>query len=222
MVGRPASGDMKPMGHETTRKYRAILLFGAPGAGKGTQGKMLASIPGLCHLSTGDMFRGLDRGSELGREIVGYMSAGELVPDALTVRLYDAHLAGWAGAGRVDPSRDVLVLDGIPRSAAQAELMGGRIEPLAVVHLTARDEGELIARLKGRALKENRPDDAREEVVRRRLEVYHAETRPVLERYAGGIIHEIDAIGTPARVLLRVLEAIVPAMEGAGVASEGG
>jgi adenylate kinase len=201
-------------------RYKAILLFGAPGAGKGTQGKMLAQIPGFLHLSTGDMFRGMDKSSALGKETVGYMSAGELVPDELTMRLYAAHVARLADSGAFKPAKDVLVLDGIPRSAAQAQLLDPHIEPLAIVHLTAKDRGELVERLRGRALKENRPDDAKEDVVRRRLEVYDAETKPVLGHYDPSLVCPIDAIGMPARVLLRVLEAIVPVLESRAPASE--
>ena len=194
-------------------KHSAILLFGAPGAGKGTQGKMLASVPGLFHLSTGDMFRGLDKSTELGQEILGYMSAGELVPDELTVKLYDAHVRSQAEAGEYDPTSDTLVLDGIPRSVRQAELLDDRIDPLCVVHLMAKDETKLIERLRGRALKENRPDDAKEEVVRRRLEIYEADTRPVLDHYPKTLINDVDAIGLPARVLARVLDVVVPKLE---------
>ena len=168
-------------------RHDAILLFGPPGAGKGTQGKVLGATPGFYHLSTGDMFRGLDRESKLGREIGGFMSAGELVPDALTVKLFWEHLAGLAASHVYRPGKDLL--------------------------LVAKNEDALVERLRGRARKENRPDDAKEDVVRRRLEVYAAETRPVLKHYDPAKVHEIDAIGLPSRVLLRVLEAVVPLQE---------
>ncbi|MAY75089.1 MAG: adenylate kinase [Phycisphaerae bacterium] len=194
-------------------RHDAILLFGPPGAGKGTQGTVLGATPGFYHLSTGDMFRGLDRDTELGQEIVGYMSAGELVPDALTVRLFSEHLDILATSGAYRPGKDLLILDGIPRSLEQATLIDNAVDVLAVIRLVAKDENALVERLRGRALKENRPDDAKEEVVRRRLEVYAAETRPVLGHYDASRIHEIDAIGLPSRVLLRVLEAVVPIQE---------
>ncbi|MEM7622659.1 MAG: nucleoside monophosphate kinase [Planctomycetota bacterium] len=194
-------------------KYDAILLFGAPGAGKGTQGKMLSAIPGYVHLSTGDMFRGLDKATPLGKEIVGYMSTGELVPDELTVRLFGEHVQGMAEAGSFSPATDILMLDGIPRSAEQARLVADAANVVAIVHFIAADESKLIARLKGRALKEDRPDDAKEDVVRRRLQVYHGETKPILDQFDAGLVHEVDAIGLPARVLLRVLENIVPVLE---------
>lgn len=196
-----------------SQTFRSILMFGPPGAGKGTQGKMLGAAPGFNHLSTGDMFRALDRSSELGREIVGYMSAGELVPDELTVRLWQAEVEARVADGRFDPATDLLVLDGIPRSVRQAELLSPHTDVLAIVHLVARDEAALVDRLAGRALKEDRPDDAKPEVVRRRLAVYEEETRPVLESYPAGVVHEVDAIGLPSRVLLRVLEVVVPILE---------
>lgn len=197
-------------------RYKALLLFGPPGAGKGTQGKMLGSVPGMCHLSTGDMFRGMDRSSDLGKEIVGYMSAGELVPDELTVKLFGDHVRERVRGGQLDAARDVLVLDGIPRSVAQAKLLEPMTHVLGVIHLVAADRGALVERLRGRALKENRPDDAKPDVVQRRLEVYDDETRPVLGHYSTGLIHEVEALGLPSRVLLRVLERVVPILEGLG------
>ncbi|MBZ0172936.1 MAG: nucleoside monophosphate kinase, partial [Phycisphaerales bacterium] len=79
--------------------YQTVLLFGAPGVGKGTQGKILAQIPGFYHISTGDMFRTLDLHSEIGQEIMSYMSKGELVPDELTVKLWreNAHARAVLG-----------------------------------------------------------------------------------------------------------------------------
>jgi len=197
---------------DQTSRFNAILLFGAPGAGKGTQGKMLAAIPGFCHVSTGDMFRSLDESTDLGKEIGGYMSAGDLVPDELTMRLLRDHLSARIAREEFNPDADLIVLDGVPRSTEQAELLEPLIAVQAVVHLTA-DARPLIERLKRRAVKEHRPDDAEEDVVQHRLEVYEQETRPVLNVYPPEKVHEIDAIGLPARVLHRVLETVVPIVE---------
>ena len=193
--------------------FKTVLLLGAPGAGKGTQGKLLSNVPGFHHMSTGDMFRNLDLESETGREIKGFMTRGELVPDELTVRLWRENIRARVTLGLFKPAMEILLLDGLPRNTAQADLIAEDCDVLAVAHLMAKDEEAMIERLKGRALKEKRPDDAKEEVVRRRLEVYRAETAPVIGYYPSGRVHEIDALGSPGRVLMNALAALLPLQE---------
>lgn len=191
-------------------RYRSILLFGPPGSGKGTQGKLLGSVPGFCHLATGDMFRGLAKESDLGREIRTYSSRGELVPDELTVRLWQQYVREIIAMEAYTPSCDILLLDGIPRSVAQAQDLEDKIEVLAIIHLVCPDIDEMVQRMKGRALKEGRKDDADETVIRRRFEVFDKETAPVLGHYDASLVRDIDAIGKPARVLLDILHVIAP------------
>ena len=102
-------------------KYRAILLFGAPGAGKGTQGKILGQIPNFVHFSCGDAFRNLRVDSQLGRVFVEYASAGRLVPDEPTIELWKRSIEGMTATGRFNPDADTMLLDGIPRNPRQAE-----------------------------------------------------------------------------------------------------
>ncbi len=191
-------------------RYRSILLFGPPGVGKGTQGKLLGSVPGFFHLATGDMFRGLDKNSDLGKEVVSYSSRGELVPDELTVRLWQQHVMGLIENGTYAPTRDVLVLDGIPRSVTQAQALDDKLDVLAIIHLTCPDIDEMVQRMKGRALKEGRKDDADENVIRRRFEVYESETSTVLGHYDAALVNDIDGVGKPARVLRDVLGVVAP------------
>ncbi len=94
--------------------YKSILLFGAPGSGKGTQGKILGTIPGFYHCACGDVFRAVDAHSELGKAFIQYSSKGQLVPDDLTVRLWAAQIEAMEDAGIFRPATDYLVLDGIP------------------------------------------------------------------------------------------------------------
>lgn len=188
-----------------TTPYRSVLLFGAPGVGKGTQGKLLGQLPGLYHMSSGDMFRGLDPESELGRQIRAIMASGELVSDELTVKLWKQHAAETAARGGFDPSADLLVLDGIPRNKAQAELMADAVDVLAVIDLDASDRAALVDRLKGRALKEGRADDAKEDVIRNRFRVFDQETTPVLDRYDQQIVHRVDPMGSVLEVFARVV-----------------
>ena len=194
-------------------RYQTILLFGAPGAGKGTQGKILGAIPGFFHLSCGEVFRSLDMQSELGRIFYEYSSQGKLVPDDATIRMWQQNMHAQTVLSLYKPRADLLVLDGIPRSVNQAKLLEKHLRVLQVVHLVCPDKEEMIKRLRRRALKENRADDAREEVIRQRWDVYERETSPVLEYYPASIIKTVDCLGSPARVLQHVLEAVVPVQE---------
>ena len=182
-------------------RYKTILLFGAPGAGKGTQGKILGQIPGYYHLACGDVFRSLDTNSDLGKEFLAFSSRGELVPDTLTIEMWRQNVHAQTVLSLYKPNADLLILDGIPRNLAQAEAMDKHLDVLQVIHLVCPDIDEMVTRMKRRALKENRLDDADEKVIRRRFEVYDAETSPVLKHYDSSIIKEINALGSPADVL---------------------
>ncbi len=186
------------------------LLFGAPGAGKGTQGKILGQVPGFYHLSCGEVFRTLDIHSELGQTFYEFSSKGELVPDDVTVEMWKQNLHAQMTLSIYKPHAEILVLDGIPRNVKQAELLQEYIDVKAIVHLVCSDIDAMLLRLGKRALRENRADDAREEVIRRRWNIYESETRPVLDFYPSEIIHEVDAIGTPVQVLIHTLEALAP------------
>jgi adenylate kinase len=194
----------------TQHTYPSILLIGPPGVGKGTQGKILGSIPGFFHLATGDMFRALDKESEIGLEFTRYSTKGLLVPDFLTVRLWQQHVEQLIAKELYDPQQDVLLLDGIPRSEPQAEMLKDYIDPFMVVHLVCDDIDEMVKRMQKRATQQGRPDDADEAVIRKRFEVYSEQTAPVLSYYDNEIISNIDALGTQVEVLQRLLTAVVP------------
>ena len=191
-------------------RYRTILLFGAPGAGKGTQGKILGKVPGFYHLACGDVFRSLDTTSELGKSFLEYSSKGELVPDELTIEMWRQNMHAQTVLSLYKPKVDLLVLDGIPRSLGQAKALEPYIDVLQIIHLVCPDVGAMVERMKKRAIRENRIDDADERVIRRRFEVYDRETSPVLAHYPSEIVTEVSAIGSPAEVLQHVLEAVVP------------
>jgi adenylate kinase len=195
------------------QRYQTILLFGAPGAGKGTQGKILAQVPGFYHLSCGEVFRNIDTSSELGKTFLHYSSKGLLVPDDVTVKMWQHNMHARTVLSDYKPAADLLVLDGIPRNVHQAKLLERHVNVLLVIHLVCPDKEEMIQRLRRRALKENRIDDAKEEVIRKRWEVYERETFPVLEYYPKAIIREVDATGSPGRILEHILEWVVPVQE---------
>ena len=189
-------------------KYQTILLFGAPGAGKGTQGKILGTIPNFFHFACGDAFRNLTIENELGRVFIDYSSKGQLVPDEHTIRLWRNSIEGSKQTGRFNPQRDTLVLDGIPRSPSQAEMLRDTIEVLAVFNLTCPDLNKLVERLQRRALRENRLDDANLEIIRQRLATYERETKPVLDYYGSNLVHVIDSTQSPVNVLREILNNI--------------
>ena len=189
--------------------YRTILLFGAPGAGKGTQGKVLGTIPNFFHCACGDVFRSLKTDSEIGRVFLQYSSRGELVPDAPTIELWHHFIEGSTRSGRFHPEQDTLVLDGIPRNVQQAKILKSTLNVVAIFNLGSPQREILVERLQRRALKENRLDDANLDVIRSRLDTYERESRPVLEFYDPKVLHDIDASQKPEKVLFDILHWIV-------------
>ena len=189
-------------------KYQTYLLFGPPGSGKGTQGKTLGTIPRYFHCACGDVFRSIDTRTEIGRSFLEYSSKGQLVPDEITVKLWKARIDAAVDAHTFKPDIDTLVLDGIPRNVAQAEIMDDLIDVERVFHLSCPDRAALFARLKKRALKDNRLDDANEDVIKRRLATYENESKPVLGYYGKDRITCIDATEPPSKVLMHILESV--------------
>ena len=193
-------------------KYRTILLVGAPGAGKGTQGKILATIPHFFHCACGDVFRNLRTDNELGRTFVDYSSRGQLVPDEATVRLWRQYIDANTRAGHFHPDRDTLVLDGIPRNVCQAEMLQEAIDVRVILNLNCPDRAKLVERLQRRALHENRLDDANLDVIRSRLAIYEEQTKPVLDFYGPSLVRAVDGTQQPVQVLRDILNLIVKAV----------
>ena len=190
-------------------KYQTYLIFGAPGSGKGTQGKILGNIPRFFHCACGDVFRTIDTRTPVGQAFLEYSSKGQLVPDEITVKLWAVRIADYVGAHTFKPEIDFLVLDGIPRNVHQAKIMEELIDVRRVFHLTCPDRTALFSRLKKRALKDNRLDDANEEVIARRLETYDRESKPVLEYYADKLITHVNASKRPVEVSFEILKTIL-------------
>jgi adenylate kinase len=190
-------------------RIKAFLILGAPGSGKGTQGKVLGSIPRFHHLACGDVFRSLDTRTAIGQKFVEYSSRGELVPDDVTVELWYSNLEQRIDSHQFKPEIDFLVLDGIPRNVEQAKFMEPHIEVLKVFHLSCPNRTELARRLRKRALKDNRFDDANETVIQQRFATYEAETKPILDYYAGDRILDIDASQAPAKVLYDIIGGVM-------------
>ena len=153
-------------------KKPAFVILGAPGSGKGTQGQILGRIPRFFHCACGDVFRSLDTRTALGKQFVEYSSRGELVPDELTIKLWKAQIDNLSDTHIYKPDIDFLVLDGIPRNVRQAEILSRYIEVHQVFHLSCPSRDELARRLRKRALKDNRIDDASDRVINQRIATY--------------------------------------------------
>lgn len=219
-----------------------LVLLGPPGAGKGTQARMLEKRLGVPQIASGDLLReGVRNRTALGLEAKRYMDKGALVPDELVLKLIEERLnEPDAAAG--------FILDGFPRTAAQAETLAGMLQarggqrPDKVVAIMVPDD-EIVKRISGRRTCKNcgamyhliydpprnqnlcnncngelyqRDDDA-EDTVRMRLEVYAASTRPLLEYYARqGLLGEVNGIGRPDEIQQRILSLL----DGAGAAAK--
>ena len=194
-------------------RYKSILLFGAPGSGKGTQGKILGAIPGFFHSASGDIFRSLDLQSETGRIFWEYAGKGKLVPDDVTIRVWKQFIQGMQYINQFHPDSEILVLDGIPRNVQQAKLLESTIEVVKVIHLFCADMAKMVERLRRRALRENRFDDASDEVIQRRLKVYDAETKPILDFYPAEKVVRVEATMSQIRVLSKLIDILVPLKE---------
>ena len=159
-----------------------IILLGAPGSGKGTQGEKLAAHFGIPKLSTGDALRAaVAAGTDLGKRAKATMDAGQLVANELVYGIVEQRLA------QPDAQKG-FILDGFPRNIAQANVLEGMLAKLKVASITAAlhlhvEDEEIITRLHSRAIKEGRADDT-EAVIRRRIEIYNADTSPLLDYYS--------------------------------------
>jgi adenylate kinase len=183
-----------------------LILMGPPGAGKGTQAKVVSGRLGIPAVSTGDIFRAnVSEGTPLGVEAKRYMDAGDYVPDEVTNGMVRDRLAQEDATGG-------FLLDGYPRTVAQVEELDSMLADAgtsldAVVVLTVDDE-ELIQRLLHRAETEGRTDDT-EDVIRHRQEVYNQQTAPLLAVYADrGMLVEVDGMGAVDEVSERIFSAL--------------
>jgi adenylate kinase len=183
-----------------------ILLLGAPGSGKGTQGKLLAERLGLPKITTGDILRAaVAAGTPLGREAKKFMDGGSLVPDTVILSLIKEELAK-------PEAHHGAVFDGFPRTAAQAELVdrtlaerGQRLNHIVLLDVA---EEELVRRMMVRATQERRSDDT-PDAIKTRLQVYQRDTAPLIAHYAErGIVHRVPGTGTVSDIATEIQRVI--------------
>ena len=184
-----------------------LILFGPPGSGKGTQAENLIKKYHLFHISTGDMFRyELSHNTELGQLARSYMDKGQLVPDSVTIAMLQK---------RVEDNPDVkgFIFDGFPRTIPQAEaldaFLASRGEAITGLVELVVNEDEVTKRLLLRGESSGRADDKDEEIIRRRFQVYRAETSPVAEHYDGkGKAHKVAGVGSVHAIFEKLCETI--------------
>ena len=186
-------------------KLQSILIFGPPGSGKGTQGKFLSSAGNHFHLSSGDVFRGLSPESPAGKLYHSYAGKGRLLPDDVTIEIWHHYVRGLIATNQYFPKEQLLLLDGIPRTVRQAEILDCYINVKKIILLEAKNSDVLVQRLKRRALIEKRQDDRDETVLKKRMEIYENETFPVLKHYNKELISHFNAELRPLEVLRDIL-----------------
>ena len=186
-------------------KPNVVLLFGPPGAGKGTIGSMICAAGNHYHLSSGQIFRGLPPESENGKLFYEYAHSGVLVPDEITMKIWWRYTCGLIDTNRYYPTQQILMLDGVPRTAAQAEILKDYVNVLHVIVLELDDEAEILRRIRRRAKIEKRLDDGDVEIIHQRMIEYHEKTRQVLDCYDDSLISVFNANQTPMEVLRDVL-----------------
>lgn len=193
-----------------------LVLFGPPGAGKGTQAVRLTEQYGLVHLSTGDIFRAnIKGGTPLGERAKSFMDRGELVPDEVTIAMLQDQIEKHSEARG-------FILDGFPRTEVQAKaldtFLDKRGESITAMVALEVEEAELKERLRGRALTSGRPDDADPAVINKRIDVYRRETEPVAGYYRKqGKFHGVNGMGSIdsiTQLLFRTIDRVVPASYG--------
>jgi len=176
-----------------------IVIFGAPGSGKGTQSDKMIAKYGFEHISTGDVLRSeIKQGTELGKTAKSYIDQGQLIPDELMVSILASVYDGFGG------NHKGVIFDGFPRTIPQAEALGKMLaerghKVAAMIELDVPEE-ELMKRLLLRGQQSGRSDD-NEATIKKRLDVYHNQTAPLIEWYEKeGIHHHIDGLGEMERI----------------------
>lgn len=199
--------QIKQNQQEIRINMKNIVIFGAPGSGKGTQSDLIIEHYGLGHISTGDVLRNeIKKGTELGKTAQGFIDNGQLIPDELMISIlasvYDSFGRGHKG----------VIFDGFPRTIPQAEalkqMLDERGDKIAAMIELDVPEDELMTRLIKRGQESGRADD-NEETIKKRLVVYHSQTQPLIDWYKQeGLHHHINGLGTLERIFADIKKVI--------------
>lgn len=185
--------------------YKAVLIYGPPGVGKGTVCKCLSISDLIVHVSTGEIFRGLEPNSKMGKLVKSYLDKGNLIPDDITIDIWHEFVENKIKAREYDPNKQFLLLDGIPRTLKQASILEKYIKVEYVIVLDMKDVSKLIERMKKRALIENRSDDLKEDVLKNRINIYLNDTSKLLKHYPENIIFHFNSDQKKLEVIRDVL-----------------
>lgn len=186
-------------------KFSAILLFGPPGAGKGTLGNFLASSGTQYHLSSGDIFRSLPLTSPAGKLYYSYASKGALLPDEATIEIWKYYVQGLIATNSYYPEAQDLLLDGIPRTLSQAQQLQEFVKVRHIIVLEISNTKELLQRMQRRARIEGRLDDIETGALKKRIEIYEEEMGKILDFYPPHLISRVEGTQRPLEVLRDVL-----------------
>ncbi len=185
---------------------KTIIFMGPPGAGKGTQAKLICDKFQIPQISTGEILRNsIKEGTELGKQAKQYIDKGELVPDSVVIGIVEERI-------KHDDCKNGFLLDGFPRTIKQAEELEKMLSNLnkkidSVINLDVPEE-ELVKRLLNRAILENRTDDT-EPVIRNRMKTYFEQTYPLIEYYKNkGMLKNINGIGTVEEIFTRIISSL--------------
>ncbi len=200
------------MARGLSKKLPTLLIFGAPGSGKGTQGKFLSYVGNHYHLSSGDIFRGLAPDSVAGKEFYRHASQGQLLPDQMVIEIWHHFVMGLIATNRYFPENQLLLLDGMPRTKQQAEMLDDYLDVKKIIVLESTSTHLLAERLKKRAIIEKRFDDSTKEVLSKRIALYEREMPSVLAHYPKEQIVSFDATMRPLDVLREILIILGPAL----------
>lgn len=171
---------------------KSILLFGPPGSGKGTQAELLCNyFNNIYHLSTGELFRKLDKNSELSKKCQSYFNLGQLVPDEIVIDIFNLEVIELIKSKKFNVKTDILLLDGIPRTANQLKLLNN-INIIKVIFLNCNDNEILVKRIIERGKTSNRVDDLDENKIKTRISVYLKDTLLTINNIDKNKILEID------------------------------
>ena len=204
-LGRNLPGIFILDDNQTDNKMKYYILFGPPGAGKGTQAKLLVEKFGFHHVSTGDLLRKeMAAGTPLGLKAKSLIEQGALVPDTVVIGMIKSEIEN-------NPSVPGFLFDGFPRTTEQAAALDMMLDGMgqsvtSVLSISISDE-MVKERIRHRALQENRPDDTKDEVIANRIKTYHEKTEPVIDFYkAQGKYREIDGVGTIEEIFQKVCD----------------
>lgn len=196
---------MEPIIKPYQGKFSSILLFGPPGAGKATLGKFLTDSGSQYHLESGEIFRSLPASSPAGELYYHYARRGALIPDEATLEIWKYYVLGLIATNTFHPDYQDLLLDGIPRTVKQAEMLQEHVQVKHIIVLEVPNSDELVTRLQHRARKEGKMEEMDPQTIIKKLDTYREEIQKVIHYYPPHLVSRVNGDQKPLEVLRDVL-----------------